>query len=163
MGKFLTNSEFDALKMKADNYDAIVNSIIKSNDQIKAEEVTPEFINSALATSSDEGVSAEKIQELEGTIESLTKERDELKSANETLTSDLDSEKSTNSTLQSEVDELKADNEALSKLPAGQSVAGKKGKQESNAALEDELLVFAQAHKGDTIAIAAKMQELGYV
>ena len=141
--KWLKDEEHTALKAKADNYDSVVNSILAKNESLKAEEVTPEVILSAIE---NEGEQADdtlsgRVTELETTVDNLTTEVEELTT---------------------ERDALQAKVELLSVLPGAESITSVKPASESGAVETDDLLVFAKEHAGDTMAIAARMREAGY-
>ena len=141
--KWLKDEEYQALKTKAENHDSIVNSILAKNGSLKAEEITPEVILSAIENEgerADDTLSG-RVTELEQTIESL----------NSTVTE-----------LTTERDNLNLRVEELGKLPGAVSVTAEKADTEITSVETDDLLAFATANSGDTIAIAEKMREAGY-
>lgn len=139
--KCLKDEEHAALKQKADNYDAVVQSILAKNENLKAEDVTPEVIENALndADGDDAGTS-EKINQLQSKADNLQEQLN-------TVTGERDA-------LQTEVEELR-------ELPGADSVSTKKPKAEASAVVTDDLLSFAQSNKGNTMGILAKMKEDG--
>lgn len=140
MTKILSGAAYLALKEKADNYDAVVNSIVASNEGLKAEDVTLETIQTAITTEVDESVTANanRITELEGTVSTLTTEKTELESTVVTLT---------------------AEKEELMKLPGAESVIAIPELDSNPDEGADTMLAFAEKHKGDTMAIAAEMRK----
>ena len=54
MAKFLKQAEFDALTAKATNYDAIVSALVKNNEGLTLEEVTPALIVNALTSDNED-------------------------------------------------------------------------------------------------------------
>lgn len=152
MGKFLSTKEHADLKAKADNYDALVQSILDGNKELKSENVTLDMIQSAIAGNAGDKTEVqltERITELESEVSKLKDKKSKVETELESAKKDLDEAKSTI--------------EELSELPGSDSVSTKKPKTESSAVVTDELLSFATSHKGDTIAIAAKMKEEGIV
>ena len=151
---WIPKSEFEALTGKAGNYDAIVASILKSNEEMKAEEITLESIQEALSASenvtSDNALSEKvtglesKIETLNGTVTAVTKERDDFKS---------------------ELDTVKSENEKLRDLPGAESVVETtaKPKAEASAVAKNQTLEYAKANKDDFAGIAAKLKEDGLV
>lgn len=142
---WIPKSDFEALTGKAGQYDAIVASILKSNEKMTAADVTPEFIQEALTAGdevkADEELSA-KVTDLQGQVE--------------TLTSDV-------ATVTEERDALQSKVEQLSELPGAESVVETtaKPKAEVGAIAKDETLEYAKAHKDDYFGIAAKLREDG--
>ena len=150
MGKFLSTKELAELKAKADNYDAIVQSVMDGNKELKAEEVTLDIIQSAISGNAGEEPevqSTERIKELESEVSKLKDEKSKVDIELESTKKDLDEAKSTI--------------EELEELPGSESVSTKKPKAEASAVVTDDLLSFAQSNKGDTTAILAKMKEEG--
>jgi len=140
MPKILTDAAHAALKAKADNYDAVVGAVVASNEGLTAEDVTLEVIQGAM--SADDAASAGRVTELEATVETLT-------ASVTTLTTERDG-------LQSQVT-------ALSELPGAAAAAAVIPAAEVTATATDDVLAFAIKNKGNTLAIAAKMQEAGLV
>lgn len=139
--KWLKDEEHAALKAKADNYDSVVNSILAKNESLKAEDVTPEVIQSAIENEGEQAdeTLSDRITELETTVGTLTTEKEELTT---------------------ERDVLQTKVEALSALPGAESINTIKPAAEASAVETDDLLVFATNHAGDTMAIVEKMREL---
>jgi len=133
--KILSDAEHKKLKEKADNYDAVVNAVVASGEGITPEDVNPDVIAQALNTAGDDPDSDTRVSTLETEVRNLTAERDNLKA---------------------EVEELRI-------LPGSESVTTKKPLAESSAVVSDELLDFANKNKGNTLSIAAKMVESGFV
>lgn len=141
--KWLKDEEHAALKQKADNYDAVVQSILAKNENLKAEDVTPEVIENALNdTGGNDAGSGEKITQLETQVNNLQEQ--------------LNTVKGERDALQTEVEELR-------ELPGSDSVTVKNPKAEPSAEATDDVLEFARANAGNILAIAAKMQESGLV
>lgn len=142
---WIPKSDFEALTGKAGQYDAIVASILKSNEKMTADDVTPEFIQEALTAGdevkADEELSA-KVTDLQGKVD--------------TLTSDV-------ATVTEERDALQSEVEKLRELPGAESVVETtaKPKAEVGAITKDETLEYAKAHKDDYFGIAAKLREDG--
>jgi prefoldin subunit 5 len=143
MTKILSSATYNALKEKADNYDAVVSSIAAKGEGVEAADVTLENIQAVINADEppvDETAVA-RITELEGTLETL----------NSTVTE-----------LTTERDALQTKVEALSALPGAESITAVKPAAEASAVETNDLLAFATEHKGDTMAIAEKMREAGY-
>jgi len=151
---WIPKSEFEVLTGKAGKYDAIVASILKSNTEMKAEDVTPEFVQEVIEASDnvkvDDKLSTKvedlnsKIETLNGTVTTVTKERDDFKS---------------------ELDTVKSENEKLRDLPGAESVVDTtaKPKAEVTAVVGNETLEYAKNHKDDFAGIAAKLKADGLV
>ena len=141
--KILSGATYDALKLKADNYDSVVSALVAKNEGTTAEDITLETIQEVINAEENAGdeILQAAVTELEGTVETL----------NSTVT-----------TLTTERDALQTKVEALSELPGAQSITSVKPEAESSAVETNDLLVFATEHKGDTMAIAEKMREAGY-
>ena len=88
MAKFLKESEYNSLKGKADNFDMIVQSIIKANEGLKPEDITPQMITDAF----NDGLADSGIQE-------------QLNTANERIKT-LETENATIPTLQEQIKNL---------------------------------------------------------
>jgi len=161
MTKILSGPAYTALKEKADNFDLVVNSIVAKGEDLKPEDVTAEVIeavisndgggacgNSGCAHKSNCGMQSEaktcqlatSVTELEGTVETLSSTVTE-------LTTERD-------TLQTRVEELE-------KLPGAKSVIKTPDANATGISAQEEIVAFAETHKGDTAAIAAKIVELG--
>lgn len=113
---------------------------------MKADDVTPEFIQEGLQASDNKSDNADealstRITELETEVQTLT----------ETVT-----------TLTTERDNLQTENAELRELPGAESVTADKPAAELSAIVTDDLLDFANKNKGNTAAIAAKMVETGF-
>jgi len=136
---WLSKDEFEKLTGKSTKHDALVASILKVNEGMKADDVTPEFIEEALTASDnvkvDETLSA-KVKDLESKVETL----------NGTVT-----------TVTKERDDLKSENAELRQLPGAESVSTEKPKAEASAVQGNELVSFLESNKGDTAAIAEKI------
>jgi len=150
MTKILSSAKYDALVAKAANFDKVVESIVAKNEDLKAEDVTPEVIEDAISNDepAGEGASAERVTELEATIATMTTEA-------LTLTSERDA-------MIVERDTLKTENAALSKLPGAESVVTIPV-AEASAATSDTLVEFANKNKGNTLAIVAEMKKNGLI
>lgn len=151
---WLSKDEFEKLTGKATQHDAIVASILKVNEGMKAEDVTPEFIQQVITASenvkSDDTLSTQitdlesKIETLNGTVTTVTKERDDFKS---------------------ELDTVKSENEKLRDLPGAESVVETtaKPKAEVSAVVGNETLEYAKSNPNDFSGIAAKLKADGLV
>lgn len=139
--KYLKNEEFAALKQKADNYDAVVAGIVGKNENLKADEVTPEVILGGLEDGGTDNTElTEKITTLESTVGTLTTEKEGLETENA---------------------QLKEKVEALSELPGAESVSKGKPASEVTTTSTDTVLEFASKNKGNTLAIVAEMEKSG--
>jgi hypothetical protein len=141
MTKILSSATYDALKEKADNFDKVINSVVAKNDDLKPEDVTLEVIEAAISSDVEDPALQSAVTTLEGTVEQL----------NGQITS-----------LTTERDDLASQVAALSGLPGAASVSTAKPDAEASAVETDDLVSFANEHKGDTMAIASKMREAGY-
>jgi len=74
MAKFLKKSEYDSLKAKADNYDLIVDSIVKTNEELKPEDITPQIIVDAFTESQTESSVQDELDKANGRIKELETE-----------------------------------------------------------------------------------------
>lgn len=54
MAIFVKDAELNALKVKANNYDTIVNALVKNNEGLTPEEVTSELIVNALTSDNED-------------------------------------------------------------------------------------------------------------
>ena len=133
MPKILSDAAYLALKGKADNFDAVVNSVVASNEGLTAEEVNLEIIQTAITTEVVDNVSTERITQLEASVTALTTERDT----------------------------LKTENGELMKLPGAKSAIVIPEADTTTDDGADSMLTFAQKHKGDTFAIATEMKKRG--
>lgn len=144
---WIPKSDFEALTGKAGKYDAIVASILKTNEKMTADDVTPEFIQEALTAGdgvkADETLSA-KVTELQGKVD--------------TLTSDV-------ATITEERDALQSKVEQLSELPGAESVVETTAKPAAEAGASagsgDDILEFAKKNPTDTASIAAMISKEG--
>lgn len=139
--KFLNNEDYNALKAKAEGFDKLVNTVVENGENIKAEDVTAETIIEALQREETPADSSD----LQKTIDTLTAEKADLQTklsaANQKATD-----------LQSQLDELDTE-------PAEtETNIVSKGEQ---SGAEMDIAKFADANKGDTNAIIAKMKEEG--
>ena len=151
---WLSKDEFEKLTGKATQHDAIVASILKVNEGMKADDVTPEFIQQVITAGEnvkvDEVLSTKvtdlesKIETLNGTVTTVTTERDDLKS---------------------ELETVKSENDKLRELPGAESVVETtaKPKAEVTAVVGNETLAYAKAHGDDFAGIAAKLKAEGLV
>ena len=141
MAKVLKEETYQALKSKADGYDAIVASIMKKNEDLKAEDITLEVIQEVISSGADSD-NASEITELKTKLENITSERD---------------------TLKTDLTNLTEENTELKKLPGAKSVTDEKPKADTGAEEdEDAILAFADKHASDTAAIISKMKEANY-
>ena len=141
--KFLIDDVFASLKAKADNYDSIVNAVVAGNDSLTAEDVTPEVIQAAIENEGEHAPANDaRITELEAEVQTLN-----------TSVTELTTER----------DNLVTENASLRELPGADSVTAVKPEVEASTVVTDDLLDFANSHKGDTAAIAAKMIETGFI
>ena len=147
--KILSGATYDALKAKADNYDSVVSALVAKNEGTTAEDITLETIQEVINAEETvcDPIAAERVTELEATVETLTTERDTLTTAVDALTTERDT--------------LKTQNLDLSKLPGAESVVAIP-EAEASAATSDEVLEFAAKNPGNILEIAAKMREAGY-
>jgi hypothetical protein len=134
MPKILKDSEYTSLKLKADNYDAIVAEIVKANSNLTSEEITPEVITEAISKENEPNADIQA---------KLTDMETQLKTANVRIT------------------ELETENANL-KESAGEQPAGVKTKSEMTGEKES-LKEFADKNAGDTQAILAKAKEEGFI
>lgn len=136
MGKFLKESTYEALKAKADSYDLIVSSVVKTNEEIKPEDVTSQMIVDAF----NESHADSSIQ-------------DELDKANERI-KELETENSTIPQLQEQIKNLKG---SAAEPPAGISSKSEVG------ADPQTLADFGKENAGNTQAILEKLQTEGLI
>jgi len=138
--KWLKDEEYVALKTKADNYDALqtVDPVVETPE---ADEVIPEVVEPVVNDEPETDQVAEQLTELQSQIETMTIQMNELVQ---------------------ERDALLALNSQLMDLPAVESVTATRPAAEASAVATDDLLEFAMAHKGDTVAIAARLVETGF-
>jgi len=143
MTKILSTAAFNVLKEKADNYDAVVNSVAAKGEGVEAADVTLENVQAVINAEVQEvdETASIRVTELEETVGTLTTEKEEL-----TI----------------ERDALQTKVKALSALPGAESITAVKPAAEASAIETDDLIAFATEHKGDTMAIAARMREAGY-
>ena len=139
MTKILSTAAYNVLKGKADNFDAVVNAVVASNDGVAAEDVTLETIQAAISND-DVSESTERVTELVASVETLT-----------TKVTELTTER----------DSLKTENVALAALPGAASVIQTPQADANADDSADSMVAFADKHKGDTLAIAAEMQKRG--
>ena len=141
MTKILKEATYDALKAKADNFDAVVNAVVANNDGLTATDVTLETIQAAIVNEVSD-TNLERVTELEASVGTLT-----------TKVTELTTERDT----------LKTENAALSALPGAESVIQTPNADANADDSADELVVFANKHKGDTMAIAQEMKKRGLI
>lgn len=151
---WLSKDEFEKLTGKATKHDALVASILKVNEGMKADDVTPEFIEEAFTASDNVKVDAtlstkvtdleSEIKTLNATVTTVTKERDDFKS---------------------ELENVKTENENLRALPGAESVVETTPKPKAEAGAQnlssDQILVFAQKNPTDTAGIADLISKEG--
>jgi len=142
MTKILSSSAYAVLKEKADNFDKVVNSVVAKNDDLKPEDITLEVIEAAILSDVEDPALQSAVTNLEGTVEQL----------NGTITS-----------LTTERDELASQVEALSELPGAESVSTAKPDAEASSVETDTVVEFANKNKGNTLAILAQMEKEGLV
>jgi len=142
MTKILSTAAFTVLKEKADNYDAVVNSVAAKGEGVEAADVTLENIQAVINAeeSAGDSILQAAVTKLEETVETL----------NTTITE-----------LTSERDTLKTENAVLSALPGAESVVAIP-EAEASATATDEVLEFAAKNPENFLEIAAKMREAGY-
>jgi len=142
MTKILSTAAFTVLKEKADNYDAVVNSVAAKGEGVDAADVTLENVQAVINAeeSAGDSVLQATVTELEGAVETL----------NTTITE-----------LTTERDTLKTENEVLSALPGAESVVAIP-EAEASAVATDTVLEFAAKNQGNILAIAAEMKKQGY-
>ena len=147
--KILSGATYDALKLKADNYDSVVSALVAKNEGTTAEDITLETIQEVINAEETAGDSILQaaVTELEGTVVTLNATITELTSEVATVTTERDT--------------LKTQNLELSKLPGAESVVAIP-EAEASAIATDEVLEFASKNPGNILAIAAKMREAGY-
>ena len=141
MTKILSTAAYNVLKGKADNYDAVVNAVVANNNDVATEDVTLETIQEAISND-DVSESTKRVTELEASVETLT-----------TKVSELTSER----------DSLKTENVALAALPGAASVVQTPNADSTTDDSADDMVVFANKHKGDTMAIAHEMKKRGLI
>ncbi|EKN15066.1 hypothetical protein HMPREF1076_02403 [Parabacteroides goldsteinii CL02T12C30] len=130
--KWLKDDAYNAMKQAADNWNKLLNQVLGDAPEMKVEEVTVEVLLEAFEKGSADA----------GLQEQLATAQNELKQKNqqvEQLQSDLAELKGTPVTKQSEA----------------------KVNNEPGAGAED-IKDFAEKHDGDTLAIMAKAQEIGF-
>jgi FtsZ-binding cell division protein ZapB len=126
MFKILNQSQFDIMKSGSDAFNAISAEIMKSNTEIKSEDITSDIILKLLNANEDDGVVAQlnsRIQDADKTITSL----------------------------RAEIDGLKARVEELSKLPAEEPAAASSSSEPDSK--PKSLSDFANENRGNTAAI----------
>jgi len=138
--KILSLATYTALKEKADNFDRVVNSVVAKNEDLKPEDVTLEVIEAAISSDVEDPALQSAVSTLEGTVEQL----------NGTITS-----------LTTERDDLASQVAALSDLPGAESVSIVKPAAEASAVETDTVVEFANKNKGNTLAIVAEMEKAG--
>lgn len=79
MAIFVKDAELNALRAKANNYDAIVNALVKNNEGLTPEEVTSELIVNALTSENEDVVN------LTSRLETATNRVSELEAENKEL------------------------------------------------------------------------------
>ena len=136
MPKILRDSEYNSLKQKADNYDAVVTGIVAANDGLTAEEVTPEVITEAINASGSEDNSTELQTQLDAAVERAE-------------------------TAESRVTGLETENANLRGSAAGES-AQVTTKVEP-AGENETIAAFADSHAGDTAAIWEQAKKEGLI
>ena len=140
MTKILSTAAYNILKAKAANFDAVVNALVENSEGVTIEDVTLESIQAAISFDDSSENRTERVTELEATVGTLT-----------TTVNDLSTERDT----------LKTENAALAALPGAESVI-KTPKADANADdSADDMVAFAEKHKGDTLAIALEMKKRG--
>jgi len=147
--KILSGATYDALKLKADNYDSVVSALVAKNESTTAEDITLETIHAVINAEETAGdpVAVARVTELEAEVAVLTTERDTLTTEVAAVTTDRDA--------------LKTQNLELSKLPGAESVV-EIPEAEASAVATDEVLEFAAKNPDKFLEIAAKMREAGY-
>jgi len=139
--KVLSEKEYNALKTKADGYDAIVASIVGTNEGLKPEDVTLETIQEVISASgsSDDNTEIDR------------------------LTAELATATSARDSLQTQVTTLTEENTQLRALPGAETVTTQNPSADGGAKDSDnEILTYATQNAGNTLAIVAKMKEIGY-
>lgn len=155
--KFLNDKDYNALKAKADHFDAIVAHVLANGENIKAEDVTAETVIQSMQNDSD---SEESELQQPGT-ESQT-------AASEPETNSEESEVEETDDLQAQLDTANATIESLNEriasfnsAPAADPVAI--APKSDPDAQEMDIAAFANKNKGDTNAILARAKEEGLI
>lgn len=133
--KILSLATYTALKEKAENFDKVVNSVVAKNEDLKPEDVTLEVIEAAISSDVEDPALQSAVTTLEGTVEQL----------NGTITS-----------LTTERDDLASQVAALSELPGAESVSTAKPAAEASSVETDTTLDYAQKNPTDTAGIAER-------
>lgn len=135
--KILKDNEYAALKIKADNYDTVVNGMVEAGENLSAEDITPASILEAMEPADNtEGVD---VSELNQQINALTTERD-------------------NAVTRAEAAEARVSE--LEEIPAEEPVGGKSPKkEESDAVSVDEANNYIKSQKdfASSIEMARKL------
>ncbi|MDR1370818.1 MAG: hypothetical protein LBJ72_11945 [Dysgonamonadaceae bacterium] len=138
--KILSPKEYQVLKQKADNFDAIVAKIVAKNSELKADDVTVEIINQLVdnATGDDE----------------LSAQLDQANETIKTQKQTIDANAETISKLTTEIEELKG---------TGATPPANVDKKEELDSKEKDIASFADANKGDTASILDFAQKEGLI
>lgn len=121
--KFLQDSAYNALKKGSEAWSSLVQGILKDNPDMKAEDVTPEQLTSAI---SENGNSSALQQQLDA------------------AKIEIESKEQTISKLQSEVTALKG-------TPAKANAGVQKEKEDTTE--QDDIISFVDKNEGNTLAI----------
>ncbi len=155
--KILSDSQFNTLKQKADDFDKIVNAMISSSEGVDAAEVTSDVIIEALNSADHAGKTDEdQVETLKSQISTLTDgnnalaaEKETLLSEKETLTSDLEKANARIQDLEKEIDGTPAAE------PAQISSTG-------DSHEEQDIVKFAEKNLGNPIAVLDEMKKQGF-
>lgn len=133
MPKVLGNSEYNALKEKADNYSTIVSAILATNKELKEEEITTDIVLQMISSDTAQDGTAENLKDLQSKYDSLLEENNQ----------------------------LKVENENLKGSPAEDPAAISSDKEKD--AKPQSIADFADKNIGNTLAILAECKEVGLI
>ncbi len=134
--KWMKDDAYNALDAAAKNWNALVQKILDTNPDMKAEDVTPDMLIEAMESGNDSGAS-DLQNKLDKTLEQV-KQKD------------------------AKIEELTSENAALKGTPAGKKddvTAGDGGEPLGDGG---DIKEFAEKNEGDTLAIMAEAGKTGF-
>jgi chromosome segregation ATPase len=148
--KILNDSQFNALKKKADDFDKIVNAMIASSEGVDAAEITSDVIIEALnSTNQNSKTSEEQAEAMRSQVSTLTDSNKTLASEKETLSEELERANTRIQELEKEIDSTPAEE------PAEISSTG-------DSSEEQDIIKFAEKNAGNPIAVLSEMKKQGF-
>lgn len=137
--KFLNDKDYNALKVKADHFNTIVNAIVENGEGITAEDVTAETVIQAMQQEAPESDTSD----LQTRIEKISEDNTDLKTQLETANA--------------RVAELEKElNETPAEQPATITSKGEAGEKQ-------DILDFAKKHADNPFAVLAEAEKQGYL